>query len=98
MNFPPFELLLYSEKVHGARLNISYSNIREFRLNGFGLSLPEDLDLELDLPEWHAGAAAANREATPHEFQAGSRDDRGHRGELSGQRKPRPSRGPGPRA
>src|SRR2546422_1096898 len=52
---------------------------------------------ELDLPEWHAGAAAANREATPHEFQAGSRDDRGHRGELSGQRKPRPSRGPGPR-
>src|SRR5438128_805914 len=45
MNFPPFEHLLYYEKVHGARLNISYSNIREFRLNGFGLSLPEDLDL-----------------------------------------------------
>ena len=45
MNFPPFEHLLYYEKVHGAGLNISYSNIREFRLNGFGRSLPEDLDL-----------------------------------------------------
>ena len=45
MDFPPFEHLLYYEKVHGARLNISYSNIREFRLDGFGRSLPKDLDL-----------------------------------------------------
>ncbi len=45
MDFPPFEHLLYYERVHGARLNISYSNIREFRLDGFGRSLPKDLDL-----------------------------------------------------
>ena len=45
MNFPPFEHLLYYEKVHGARLNISYSNIREFHLDGFGRSLPKDIDL-----------------------------------------------------
>ena len=45
MDFPPFEHLLYYEKVHGARLNISYSNIREFRLDGFRRRLPEDLDL-----------------------------------------------------
>jgi len=45
MEFPPFEHLLYYERVHGARLNISFSNIREFRLDGFGRSLPKDLDL-----------------------------------------------------
>ncbi len=45
MDFPPFEHLLYYEKVHGARLNISYSNIREFHLDGFGRRLPRDLDL-----------------------------------------------------
>src|SRR3989454_504046 len=45
MDFPPFEHLLYYERVHGARLNISYSNIREFHLDGFGRSLPRDLDL-----------------------------------------------------
>src|SRR3989442_5932579 len=45
MYFPPFEHLLYYEKVHGARLNISYSNIREFHLHGFGRRLPRDLDL-----------------------------------------------------
>ncbi len=45
MDFPPFEHLLYYEKVHGARLNISYSNIREFHLDGFGRKLPRDLDL-----------------------------------------------------
>src|SRR5947209_19864128 len=45
MDFPPFEHLLYYERVHGARLNISYSNIREFHLDGFGRSLPKDLDL-----------------------------------------------------
>src|SRR5207247_8894488 len=45
MDFPPFEHLLYYEKVHGARLNISYSNIREFHLDGFGRRLPKDLDL-----------------------------------------------------
>src|SRR5438094_348805 len=45
MDFPPFEQLLYYERVHGARLNISLSNIREFRLDGFGRSLPKDLDL-----------------------------------------------------
>lgn len=45
MNFPPFEHLLYYERVHGARLNISYSNIREFHLDGFRRSLPKDLDL-----------------------------------------------------
>src|SRR5213080_1972685 len=33
MDFPPFEHLLYYERVHGARLNISYSNIREFHLD-----------------------------------------------------------------
>src|SRR2546422_8194400 len=45
MDFPPFEHLLYYERVHGARLNISYSNIREFHLDGFGRTLPKDLDL-----------------------------------------------------
>src|SRR2546422_9647761 len=45
MELPPFEHLLYYEKVHGARLNISYSNIREFRLDGFRQRLPKDLDL-----------------------------------------------------
>src|SRR5438128_11532081 len=45
MDFPPFEHLLYYERVHRARLNISYSNIREFHLDGFGRSLPKDLDL-----------------------------------------------------
>src|SRR5947199_10034772 len=45
MDFPPFEHLLYYERVHRARLNISFSNIREFRLDGFGRSLPKDLDL-----------------------------------------------------
>src|SRR5712692_4699937 len=45
MDLPPFEHLLYYEKVHGARLNISYSNIREFHLDGFGQRLPKDLDL-----------------------------------------------------
>jgi len=45
MEFPPFEHLLHYERVHGARLNISFSNIREFRLDGFGRSLPKDLDL-----------------------------------------------------
>src|SRR2546425_5549495 len=45
MDFPTFEHLLYYERVHGARLNISYSNIREFHLDGFGRSLPRDLDL-----------------------------------------------------
>src|SRR2546425_1175759 len=45
MELPPFEHLLYYEKVHGARLNISYSNVREFRLDGFRRRLPKDLDL-----------------------------------------------------
>src|SRR5437899_11763410 len=45
MDFPPFEPLLYSVRVIRARLNISYSNIREFHLDGFGRSLPKDLDL-----------------------------------------------------
>ena len=45
MDFPPFEHLLYYERVHGARLNISFSNIREFHLDGFGRSLSKDLDL-----------------------------------------------------
>ena len=45
MDFPPFEHLLYYERVHGARLNISYSNIREFRLDGFRRGLPKNLDL-----------------------------------------------------
>jgi len=45
MEFPPFEHLLHYERVHGARLNISYSNIREFRLDGFRRHLPKDLDL-----------------------------------------------------
>ena len=45
MELPPFEHLLYYEKVHGARLNISYSNIREFHLDGFRRQLPKDLDL-----------------------------------------------------
>jgi len=45
MDFPPFEHLLYYEKVHGARLNISFSNIREFHLDGFRRKLPKDLDL-----------------------------------------------------
>src|SRR2546425_11950091 len=45
MELPPFEHLLYYEKVHGARLNISYLNIREFRLDGFRQRLPKDLDL-----------------------------------------------------
>src|SRR5438128_5444168 len=45
MELPPFEHLLYYEKVHGARLNISYSNIREFRLDGFRQRLPKDPDL-----------------------------------------------------
>ncbi len=45
MDFPPFEHLLYYERVHGARLNISFSNIREFHLDGFGRKLPKGLDL-----------------------------------------------------
>src|SRR5256712_1190180 len=45
MDFPPFEHLLYYEKVHVARLNISFSNIREFHLDGFRRKLPKDLDL-----------------------------------------------------
>ena len=45
MDFPPFEHLLHYEKVHGARLNISFSNIREFHLDGFRRKLPKDLDL-----------------------------------------------------
>jgi aspartate/methionine/tyrosine aminotransferase len=45
MELPPFEHLLYYERVHGARLNISYSNIREFHLDGFHRQLPKDLDL-----------------------------------------------------
>jgi aspartate/methionine/tyrosine aminotransferase len=45
MELAPFEHLLYYEKVHGARLNISYSNIRDFRLDGFRRHLPKDLDL-----------------------------------------------------
>ncbi len=45
MDFPPFEHLLHYERVHRARLNISYSNIREFHLTDFGRTLPKDLDL-----------------------------------------------------
>ena len=45
MDFPPFEHLLHYEKVHGARLNISFSNIRDFHLDGFRRNLPKDLDL-----------------------------------------------------
>src|SRR5256712_12925813 len=45
MGFPPYEHLLYYENVHGARLNISFSNIREYHLDGFRRKLPKDLDL-----------------------------------------------------
>src|SRR2546430_10858793 len=45
MDFPPSEHLLHYDKVHAARLNISFSNIRDFHLDGFGRTLPKDLDL-----------------------------------------------------
>src|SRR3989440_9837672 len=45
MDFPPFEHLLHYEKVHGARLNISFSTIREFHLDGSRRKWPKDLHL-----------------------------------------------------
>lgn len=45
MEFPPFEHLRYYERVHGARLNISFSNIRGFTLGEFRRALPKGLDL-----------------------------------------------------
>src|SRR2546422_11534775 len=69
MELPPFEHLLYYEKVHGARLNISYSNIREFRLDGVRQRLPTDLDLNWTFrngtPEVRRLIARRHR-ASPH--------------------------------
>ncbi len=45
MDFPPFEHLHYYDRTHSARLNISYSNVREFTFGGFGRGVPKDLDL-----------------------------------------------------
>jgi len=45
MEFPPFEHLRHYERVHDARLNISYSNIKGFTLGEFHRTLPRGLDL-----------------------------------------------------
>ncbi len=45
VDFPYFEHLHYYDRVRDARLNISYSNVREFRFGEFRRQLPKDLDL-----------------------------------------------------
>ena len=45
MEFPPFEHLRFYEGVHDVRLNISYSNVKGFKLGEFHKALPKDLDL-----------------------------------------------------
>src|SRR5207245_7560410 len=45
VDFPYFEHLHYYDRVRDARLNISYSNIREFTFGEFPRELPKDLDL-----------------------------------------------------
>ena len=45
MDFPYFEHLHYYDRVRGARLNISYSNIHEFTFGEFHRELPDDHDL-----------------------------------------------------
>jgi len=45
VDFPYFEHLHYYDQVRDARLNISYSNVREFTFGEFRRELPKDLDL-----------------------------------------------------
>lgn len=45
MDFPPFEHLRFYERVHGARLNISTSNVKGFTFGEFHRRLPRGLDL-----------------------------------------------------
>lgn len=45
VDFPPFEHLHYYDRLRNVRLNISYSNVKQFTFGDFRRQLPKDLDL-----------------------------------------------------
>lgn len=66
VDFPAFEHLHYYDRVRDVRLNISYSNIREFTFGEFRREVPKDLDLnwtQSNGPE-HLRKMVASRHAT----------------------------------